>query len=177
MPHETDARSLQGTMPVRFRYTLGAAGARFFETLKRKGMLAATRCAADGITYLPPRLYCEECFADLEGTWLEVAPRGRVHTFTVVHLDREGRRLAKPEVAAYVRIDGTDGGLVTRLLHVEAGAVRIGQEVEAVLLPPRERKGTLEDILGFAPAGTVLQQRPVQAKARRSTRSRRARAR
>lgn len=157
MAHESEFRSLEGTMPVRFRYTPGAAGARFFETLKQKGMLAATRCAEDSITYLPPRLYCEDCFADLAGTWTEVPPRGRVHTFTVLHLDREGHRLERPEIAAFVRIDGTDGGLVTRLVGVDAGAVRFGQEVEAVLRPQRERTGTLEDIVGFAPTGTAAQ--------------------
>ncbi|HXF82270.1 MAG TPA: Zn-ribbon domain-containing OB-fold protein, partial [bacterium] len=135
MADEIVARSLRGTMPVRFRYTPGAAGLRFFETLRAKGLLAATRCPTDGITYLPPRLYCEECFADLSGTWLELPARGHVHAFTVVHVDRQGRALARPEIAAFVRIAGTDGGLVTRLLNVEPAAVRTGLEVEAVLRP------------------------------------------
>jgi uncharacterized OB-fold protein len=155
MADEIAARSLRGTMPVQYRYTPGAAGVRFFETLRAKGVLAATRCAADGITYLPPRLYCAECFADLSETWLELPARGYVHTWTVVHVDRQGRPLARPEIAAFVRIEGTDGGLVTRLLNVEPAAVRIGLEVEAVLRPMRERRGTLEDIVGFAPSGAL----------------------
>lgn len=153
MAHVTAARSWPGTMPVQFRYTPGVAGLRFFQTLRQKGTLAVTRCAECHTTYLPPRLYCENCFADLEGTWAEVAPRGRVHTFTVVHVDREGRRLREPEIAAFVRIDGTDGGLVTRLVNVRPGDVRIDMPVEAVLLPRRRRRATLEDIAGFAPAG------------------------
>jgi len=144
-----------GMMPVQFRYTLGEAGARFFDTLRRTGKLNVTRCAECQRTYLPPRLYCEECFADLSRTWAEVEPRGRVHTYTVVHLDREGRRRREPEIAAYVRIDGTDGGLVTRLLHLPPADVRIDLPVEAVLLPPGRRTGTPDDILGFAPAGAA----------------------
>jgi len=152
MAHLARARTWYGAMPVQFRYTPGVAGLRFFQTLKARGMLAVTRCEACGRTYLPPRLYCEECFADLDGTWAEVPPRGRVHTYTVVHRDREGRRLPQPEILAFVQIDGTDGGLVTRLREVQPDAVRIGLPVEAVLLPRRARRATLDDIAGFAPA-------------------------
>lgn len=151
--HGTEARTWYGTMPVQFRYTPGVAGLRFFQTLKSKGTFAVTRCAECHRTYLPPRVYCENCFADLEGTWAEVAPRGRVHSFTLVHVDREGRRLQRPEIAAFVRIDDTDGGLVTKLVDVRPQEVRIDMPVAAVLLPPRRRRATLDDIVGFAPAG------------------------
>ena len=160
MPHGPEAaRTWYGTMPVQFRYTPGAAGLRFFQTLKQKGTLAATRCAECRRTYLPPRLYCEECFADLDGTWVEVPPRGRVHAFTVVHVDREGRRLREPEIAAFVRIDGTDGGLMTRLVNVRPQDARIEMPVEAVLLPPRRRRATLDDIVGFSPPAAITTRR------------------
>lgn len=163
---EVLARRWPGRMPVQFRYTPGSAGARFFQTLKTRGVFTATRCEACGVTYLPPRLYCERCFADLEQAWTEVAPRGRVHTVTVLHVDAEGRRLARPEVAAFVRIDGTDGGFVTRLLGVEPGQAQIGQEVEAVLLPARRRTGTITDIAGFAPVGAQVRLSLPAARAR-----------
>lgn len=152
MAHGTEPRSWPGTMPVQFRYTPGVAGLRFFQTLKQRGLLAVTRCPQCNTTYLPPRLYCEDCFVDLLDSWAEVPPRGRVHTFTVVHLDPEGHRLREPEIAAFVRIDGTHGGLVTRLVNVQPGEVQIDMPVEAVLLPPRRRRGALEDIVGFQPA-------------------------
>lgn len=155
MAHRTAARTWYGTMPVQYRYTPGAAGLRFFQTLKARGMLAATRCEECHRTYLPPRLYCEECFADLTGTWTEVAPRGRVHTFTLVHLDQDGRRLREPELVAFIRIDGTDGGLIARLVNIRPADVRMEMPVEAVLLPPRRRRALPDDIIGFAPAGSV----------------------
>lgn len=146
-------RTWRGTMPVQFRYTPGAAGLRFFQTLKRKGLFAATRCEACRRTYLPPRLYCEECFADLSTAWVDVHPRGSVHSFTLVYVDREGRRLKEPEIAAFVRIDGTDGGLVARLVNVAPADLRLEMPVEAVLLPPRRRRASLDDIIGFGPVG------------------------
>lgn len=145
-----------GTMPVQFRYTPGAAGLRFFQTLKQKGVLTATHCAECAVTYLPPRVYCEQCFADLSGAWREVPGRGRVHTYTVVHVDREGRPLARPDVVAFVRIEGTDGGLMTRLIGVTPADVSMEMPVEMVLEPPRQRRARLSDIKGFRPVQSAL---------------------
>jgi uncharacterized OB-fold protein len=153
-------------MPVEFLYTPGAAGLRFFQTLKQKGVLTATHCDECNVTYLPPRVYCENCFADLSNAWRDVAGSGRVHTFTVVHVDREGRRLAHPEVIAFVRIDGTDGGLVTRLVNVAPSDVRVDMPVEMVLRPPRRRRALLSDIVGFTPMGSAPASKPQRRRRR-----------
>jgi hypothetical protein len=163
-------RVWHGTMPVEFLYTLGAAGLRFFQTLKQKGTLAVTVCAECRVTYLPPRLYCENCFADLGTAWRDVAGRGRVHTFTLVHVDREGRRLDRPEIVAFVRIDGTNGGLVTRLLNVAPSEVRVDLPVEIILQAPRRRRGGPADIVGFTPVRSA----PKSTARRRAGRANRA---
>jgi len=159
-------RAWYGRMPVEFLYTPGAAGLRFFQTLKQKGVLTATHCDECNVTYLPPRVYCENCFADLGDAWRDVAGPGRVHTFTVVHVDREGRRLAHPEVIAFVRIDGTDGGLVTRLVNVAPSDVRVDMPVEMVLRPPRRRRALLSDIVGFTPMGSAPASKPQRRRRR-----------
>lgn len=153
------ARVWHGTMPVQYLYTAGVAGERFFQTLRRKGVFAVTTCAECQVTYLPPRLYCERCFADLSEAWAEVAPSGRVHTYTVVHEDQDGRPLDPPQVVAFVRIDGTSGGLIGRLLHLRPQDVQVEMPVDAVLAPPRRRRGSMDDIAGFAPR-RVLPRRP-----------------
>jgi uncharacterized OB-fold protein len=146
-----EARVWRGTMPVQFRYTAGVAGERFFQTLRRTGEFSVTRCEDCRITYLPPRIYCERCFADLSDRWSPTSPTGRVHSYTVVHVDREGQPLKRPEVVAFVRFDGTDGGLAGRLLDVVLADVRLEMRVHAVLAPKRKRRGRLTDIVGFAP--------------------------
>jgi uncharacterized OB-fold protein len=153
-------------MPVEFLYTPGAAGLRFFRTLQRHGRLTATRCEECAVTYLPPRIYCENCFADLSNAWRELPGRGRVHTYAVAHVDREGRPLSQPEIVAFVRIDGTDGGLLTRLINVAPAEVELEMPVEMVLRPPRRRRALLSDIVGFAP----LRATGTRGRARRSTR-------
>jgi uncharacterized OB-fold protein len=152
MTHDR-SRVWHGTMPVQFLYTPGAAGLRFFQTLKQKGTLTATHCEECAVTYLPPRIYCENCFADLSDGWREVPGRGRVHTYTVAHVDRAGHPLPQPEIIAFVKIDGTDGGLMTRLVNVTPSDVQIDMPVEMILHPPRRRRALLADIVGFAPLG------------------------
>ncbi len=144
-------RRWRGAIDVKYLYTAGVAGERFFQTLRRQGRLAVTRCAECKVTYLPPRIYCEQCFADLSEAWADVPPEGHVHTYTVVHVDHNGQRLQRPEVIAFVRIEGSDGGLVSRLLDVQPADVHADMPVAAVLAPPRRRSGTLADIVGFAP--------------------------
>jgi hypothetical protein len=141
-------RAWEGEIGVSFRYTAGAAGERFFQTLRARGTLAVTRCPECGTTYLPPRLYCPKDFQDLDDHWDEVAPRGEIHTFTLVHRDLDGRLLARPHVIGFVQIEGTDGGLLTPLA-LESSKIRIGQRVSAVLRPKRKRRGVIEDILHF----------------------------
>ncbi len=157
--HAGDARVWHGTMPVQYLYTAGVAGERFFQTLKKKGVFTATTCPQCRITYLPPRLYCEHCFADLSDTWSQVAPRGRVYSYTIVHQGQDGQQLKVPQIIAFVRIDGSDGGLIGRLLHVRLQDVRLEMPVEAKLVPPRQRRGALDDIAGFTPRRIVPQLR------------------
>jgi hypothetical protein len=141
-------KAWEGTIGVSFQYTAGAAGQRFFEVLRTRGRLAVTRCPECGTTYLPPRVYCPRDFQDLSTRWDEVAPRGTVHSFTVVHRDSAGEPLAVGRLIGFVAIDGTDGGLLVPL-DLDPAAVRIGRPVEAVLRPPGERQGTIEDIIAF----------------------------
>jgi uncharacterized OB-fold protein len=140
-----------GQIPLNYLYTCGRAGERFLSALKTKGRILGTRCVKCGITYVPPRIYCERCFARLEGSYLEVPSRGTVHTFTICHEDYRGERKDSPSIVAMVRLDGTDGGLVHWLGGVEPGDVHIGMAVEAVFKPQRSRTGSILDISHFKP--------------------------
>ena len=145
------ARVVLGKMPVQYLYTAGVAGERFFQALKAKGVFMATTCRECQITYLPPRVYCEQCFADLSETWAKVPSTGRVHSYTVVYQDQDGQPVDPPQIVAFVRMDGTDGGLIGRVLQTSLQRVHLDMPVDAVLRRPRQRRGTLDDIEGFAP--------------------------
>jgi hypothetical protein len=82
---------------------------------------------------------------------VEVPTTGRVHTFTVVHLDLDGNPLPEPRTMAFVHIDGTDGGLVHYVGEVAPDQVCIGMCVEAVFKDRADREGGILDIAYFRP--------------------------
>ena len=149
-----DIRYVYGEIPVNYAYTLGVAGERFFREIMENGRFMGTRCQQCEYTYLPPRLYCERCFAGLDDQWVEVGSQGTVEAFTVAHVDLEGQRLAEPQLLALIRLEGADGLLVHRLGQIEAEDVDIGLLVRAVFRPRRQRKGSLLDIRYFRPAAS-----------------------
>jgi uncharacterized OB-fold protein len=136
-------------IPVRHRYTPGVAGEAFFRALKERGELVASRCEACAITYCPPRLFCERCFAGPLEADRTVGPQGTVEAFTVGRAGVDGRLLEEPVALGLVRLDGAD----TRIVHflVDDHEPAAGQRVEAVFAPPSERTGSILDLRGFRP--------------------------
>jgi len=136
-------------MEADYIYTSGVAGERFFVALRDGGKMLASRCVACNLDYLPPRLFCEDCFAELS-EFVDVPPEGRVAAVTMAHLDRRGTPLSRPQVWALVTFEGIRGGLVHRLLVPPAKA-RVGLAVRAKLRARGDRVGAVTDIEGFEP--------------------------
>jgi uncharacterized OB-fold protein len=131
-----------------YLYTAGVAGEKFFTELKESGKILATECKGCAIEYLPPRVYCERCFADLSDSWHAVAPSGVVEAFTVMRRGLDGKTLEKPEVRAVVRMGKGTGALIHRVL-APPGKVEAGSKVKVVLKPAAKRQGNILDIEGF----------------------------
>jgi uncharacterized OB-fold protein len=98
--------------------------------------------------YLPPRVYCEECFEEIK-EFLALEPVGVVETFCEVYEDIDGNKFDKPKVVAFVRIDGSCGGLFGFI----EGGVQMGDKVKAQLVEKRKRTGTVSDIVCFKKVG------------------------
>ncbi|MBI1885991.1 MAG: Zn-ribbon domain-containing OB-fold protein [Chloroflexi bacterium] len=145
----TDLRSWPGEMPVSHLYTLGLAGERFFRELMESGRLLATRCERCRYTYMPPRVFCERCFASLD-EWVEVGPEGTLRAASAAYVRLEGERLDEPEVYGLIQMDGADGLLLHRLRGVDPQAAE-GLRVKPVLRPKQERQGSILDISHFEP--------------------------
>jgi uncharacterized OB-fold protein len=145
-----DAKAWQGDIPISSRYTVGIAGEAFLREIKDQGRFLGTRCSGCSMTYVPPVMFCERCFAQLDD-WVEVASTGVVFTYTVLYQDLDEKLLEQPDILAYVKLDRSDGGLIHRLGGVGPDEVEIGMEVEAVWKPPAERAGSILDIEHFRP--------------------------
>lgn len=145
-----EIRYWPGDMPVEHRYTPGVAGDVFFTALRDRGVLLGSRCEACAYTYVPARLFCERCFAELTAD-TEVGPQGTLVSFTIGFVGLEGEPLDEPETFGLVRLDGADAVLLHRVLDPGDEPLEIGERVDTILRGPNEREGTILDIQGFRP--------------------------
>jgi uncharacterized OB-fold protein len=148
----TEAKAWQGEIPIQSRYTYGLAGEKFFREIMENGRLVGTHCPECDYVYVPPTIYCERCFARLDD-WVEVGPEGTVLSFTIVLEALDGSPLDEPEIMALIQLDGADSVLVHRLGKVSLDDLSVGLVVKPVFKPKKGRRGSLQDILYFAPVG------------------------
>jgi uncharacterized OB-fold protein len=137
-------RRIEGGLPVAFRYTPGVGNSAFIEALRDRGVFLGSRCADCGVTYLPARIFCERCLAELTPD-TECGPEGTLDSWTVAHHDVDGNALDAPITYALVRLDGADTVLLHRLLAPAAIGARVGARVAD------DRAASIHDIEGFEP--------------------------
>ena len=108
---------------------------------------SGSRCEACGVTYLPARIFCERCFAELAAD-TECGPGGTLESFTTGHVGIDGEPLDQAVAIGLAKLDGADTVLMHRLLG--DGPWEIGARVEAVVKPART--GSIPDVEGFRSA-------------------------
>ena len=131
---------------LRYDYSLGEVAGRFMAGLK-EGKILATRCSKSGLTYLPPRSYCERSFEKCDA-WVEASLEGVIESSTIVVRGFEGKR--KPPVAiAFVKLDGIDSAIGNYvdgldLSNYDAAMVKLapGQRVRVEFAQAREGRIT-----------------------------------
>lgn len=120
----------------------------FFEALRERGVLLGARCETCGVTYLPARIFCERCLAELTPE-TECGPEGELVSWTTGHVDLDDAPLPEPVTIGLVRLDGADTVLMHRMLG--DAPISIGQRVLVEVRGPSERTGSILDIAGFRP--------------------------
>ena len=141
------ARTVHGELPVAFHYTPGVGNTAFFEALRDRGVLLGSRCESCGVTYLPARIFCERCFAELAAD-RECGPGGTLESFTTGYVGIDGEPLDQPVAIGLVKLDGADTVMMHRLLG--DAPWQIGMGVEAVV--SADRAGSILDVEGFRQA-------------------------
>jgi len=132
---------------VRYNYPAGETGSRFFAALRDKKIMA-TRCSTSGISYLPPRAYCERSFAPCN-EWVEAKHSGTIEAATIVSAAFENLP-TPPYAIAYVRLDGVDTALLNfvrgiDLSRVDAAAKRLAPGARVRVVFADERQGRITD--------------------------------
>jgi uncharacterized OB-fold protein len=104
-----ETKVITGEWSVRYNYSIGKVAGKFFEGLKHKKILA-THCSKCGLSFLPPRAYCERSFQPCD-QWIEAGLEGVIEAATIVSAQFE--TLPKPPYAiAFVRLDGVSTALI-----------------------------------------------------------------
>lgn len=144
-------RHVRGSMPVQHIYTAGVALDPFFFRLRDKGVFTGTKCDKCKLVYVPPVAFCERCFSRLNvDEPVTVSDEGALESFTVSHMDCDGKPLREPAVFGLVRLNGASTTILHRILCAPDKA-SIGMKVRAKLLPRVRRTGAITDIEGFVP--------------------------
>jgi uncharacterized OB-fold protein len=138
---------IPGELSVSFRYTPGVGNTAFFEALRDRGVFLGSRCDNCGVTYLPARIFCERCLAELDPT-VECGPEGEVVSWTVARRDVDDAELERPVTYGLVRLDAADTVVLHRLLS-NGNEPAIGMRVRARLA--EQRDGSILDVEGFEP--------------------------
>lgn len=147
----TQLSCVEGAIPIGYIYTYGVGPERSFRALREKGEFIASRCAECDVVYFPARSFCERCLSSI-GRGFAVPGTGKVYAYTVVHLNMDESPKDEPALVALIDLDGTDCRLAHYLTGVKADKVKVGMKVKPVLKAKKERKGHIEDIVGFQPA-------------------------
>jgi uncharacterized OB-fold protein len=136
---------------ARYAWAAGEAMSRFLEELKN-GKLVATKCNQCDRILFPPRMFCEECFRDID-EWVDIKDTGTIETFSISYLDTDANRIKEPILVGVVSIDGATEkmGMMHYFDEVDPKELKIGMKVKAVWKDPEERVGSVLDIKYFKP--------------------------
>ena len=143
--YTTDVPKLQ------YAWDCGVAIGNYLKGLKR-GKLLGTYCKKCKRTVIPPRVFCELCFCQME-KWVELKDTGLVNTFSVCYVTWDMKKLTYPQIPAVIEIDGASKGkgILHLLGEVDPQRVKVGMRVQAVWKPKKEREGAITDIKYFKP--------------------------
>lgn len=118
----------------------------------KQGIILGSHCPSCRKIVVPPRTLCEWCYRPMD-EFVPLKDTGTVNTFSLCYVTWDVKRIKEPEIPAVIEIDGASPlhGIMHMLGEVDPKEVKIGMRVQAVWKPPKERVGSINDILYFKP--------------------------
>ena len=105
------------------------AAPRFWREIPNRYNLIGTRCGNCNKVLFPPRYICPYCRRMGKLEPYKVSRRGKIVTYSIVHVGTEGLEDQVPYVLAIVELD--DGPhLTTQIVDCKPEDIKIGDEVE-----------------------------------------------
>jgi uncharacterized OB-fold protein len=92
-----------------------------------QGKLMAGKCTRCGKIHLPPRPLCDNCFSQ-EFTWTEVSGKGKLLTYSVIHIAPQQFQAMAPYAVGIVQLENGAKipGMITAIPHDQ---LRIGMDL------------------------------------------------
>lgn len=141
---EASVRTWTDHIPLQWKYTAGVAGDRFLRLLMQE-KLQASYCKSCDKLYLPPKIFCKDCFGQLD-EWKDVPEEsGTIYSFTSVSQKGKGA----PRTIVLVKFEGVEGGILGKFKAAKDEKPRIGMKVKPTFKPRNSRIGDLSDIEYF----------------------------
>ena len=136
---------------AKFAWSAGEAMSRFLAELQ-EARLIARECKGCTRILFPPRMFCEECYRPTDA-WVYLRDTGTIETYSVSYLDTDARRITEPILVGVVSIDGASPkmGMMHYFGEMSKDEIRIGMRVKAKWRAPRDRVGSVLDIVYFRP--------------------------
>jgi uncharacterized OB-fold protein len=99
---------------------------QFYKFLAQ-GKLMAGKCIRCGKIHLPPRPLCDQCFSQ-EFEWIEVSGKGRLLTYTVIHIAPPQFQAMAPYAVGIVQLENglKIPGMIQGVAHEQ---LKIGMEL------------------------------------------------
>ncbi len=135
---DLDRYVYHGRIDIPNSYSAGTVGSHFLTELRDKKIFLGMKCEKCNVVYVPPRSTCKYCFAKMDDSWVEVADKGTLLTYTVNFAPTAAQPAESPIIYGIVQLDGATTGFVHMLGEVDLEDLRIGMRLQAVFKPERD---------------------------------------
>jgi uncharacterized OB-fold protein len=147
IPMKNDLVFIPQRWNIKFNHAAGETGSAFFKAIMERKEILGKKCPECKRVLLPPRSFCERCFAQTE-EWVKVGREGKIQAFTIVYEKFEGLP-DPPYTIAYVLLNGAGTAMVNFVkgldlsdLNGALGQIKIGTKVKVVFKKKREGRIT-----------------------------------
>ena len=142
--------SNKGMVRAEYAFWVGQYMDKFYDALEKK-KIVGNKCPKCGDVFVPPRKICGKCnlVIPLDKNWIDLPNTGTLinYTITPYRVNDRGSRTAKSQIVGMIRIDGSNTGIVYRLLDIESKDVKTGMKLKIEW--EEKTKGDPADIKGF----------------------------
>jgi uncharacterized OB-fold protein len=141
----------KGLIRAEFAFWVGQYMDKLYDAMEKK-KIVGNKCPKCGNVFVPPRKICGTCnmTIPLDQNWVDLPNTGTLMNYTITPYkinERSDRKVKKPQIIGMIQIDGSNTGIVYRLLDLEPEEVKIGMKLKIEW--EEKPKGDPSDIKGF----------------------------